>query len=150
MNAVVVYDSKYGNTERIAQVIGEALGEDAKVIRADSPGVQIADADLVIVGCPTNGGRPTPAVVAFLDAIPDGALKNAKTAGFDTRLTSRFAKIFGYAAPKIAERLVAKGGVEIATPEGFLVQGTKGPIAPGELERAKAWGLSLKERIGKC
>jgi len=48
-------------------------------------------------------------------------------------------KLFGYAAEPIAKRLGRKGGELAVTPEGFLVEGTEGPLKEGELERAAAW-----------
>ena len=63
MNALVVYDSQYGNTERIAQAIADTLGEfgEARAVRLD-PGqpVESQGVDMFIVGCPTQGWRPTP------------------------------------------------------------------------------------------
>jgi len=149
MKTIIVYDSKYGNTEKVAQAIASALMGDTEVVRAGLAKDHLSGVDLLVVGCPTNGGRPTQDMAAFLDAIPEKALQGVRAAAFDTRLTSRFAKIFGYAAPKIAGSLAAKGGAMIAEPEGFQVKGTKGPLAEGELERAAAWGRALMDKSGK-
>jgi hypothetical protein len=50
---------------------------------------------------------------------------------------------FGYAAPRIAQSLERSGGHLLAPPAGFVVEGIKGPIREGELERAAAWAKGL-------
>jgi len=144
MKAWIVYDSVWGNTERVARSIGEAVGREARVFpvaEADPAGA--ATVDLLVVASPTQGGRPTAATQGFLDALRPASLGKVRVAAFDTRIPMRFAKLFGYAAGKIAACLVAKGGNQVAAPEGFLVRGRKGPLADGELERAAAWGKKL-------
>jgi flavodoxin I len=148
MKALIVYDSVYGNTEKIAGTIAEAItptGE-VKVIRAgEASPSELESLDLLIVGSPTHGGRPTPAVQEFLNKVAQQSLKDIKVAAFDTRTTSKLAKIFGNAAGRIARQLTKKGGVLIASPEGFFVTGTKGPLKEGELERAADWAKRLLE-----
>jgi flavodoxin len=147
MKVLVVYDSRYGNTEQVARAIAEALdGTAVRVGQANAATVK--DYELLIVGSPTQGGRPTPAVKQFVDSFPAGALSNVGVAAFDTRVPAKgFLKVLfgviGYAAGKIAAPLRAKGGTLVAPPEGFLVKGTEGPLADGELERAGAWGKKL-------
>ncbi|MFP4346315.1 MAG: flavodoxin family protein [Anaerolineales bacterium] len=103
MKVLVVYDSTYGHTQKIAQAMGEAI--DAQVRRVD--GVQPADlegCDLLILGSPTHGGFPTEGIHELSKTAP--SLEGAKVAAFDTR-TKR--TIFGYAAPKIARNLEKSG-----------------------------------------
>ena len=156
MRALVVYDSVFGNTEQIARAIGSALGStgDVQVLRVGSvqPG-QLAGLDLLVVGSPTRGFRPTPALTSWLKGIPAGSLQGVRVAAFDTRISMddpkvpgilRFmVKLFGYAAQPIAGRLEKKGGVLAAPPEGFIVTASEGPLREGELERAAAWARQL-------
>ncbi len=137
MRALVVYDSSYGHTEKIAQAIGEAI--DGRVLWVgDVKPADLLGFDLLIVGSPTHGGFPTPEIDRLLKALP--ALKDFKVAAFDTR-TKR--SIFGYAAPRIARHLEQRGGGLQAPPEGFLVLGTRGPLVEGELARAAGWAKGL-------
>jgi len=53
--------------------------------------------------------------------------------------------VFGYAAGRIANNLKKKGGILIASPEGFFVTGGQGPLKEGELERAAAWAKGILE-----
>jgi flavodoxin len=146
MKTLIVYDSQYGNTEQVARAIADALGGTAVRVGQANAAV-VKDYELLVAGSPTQGGRPTPALKAFLQAIPAGALKDVKVAAFDTRIPSQGSNVFlkillsviGYAAGKIDGLLRAKGGTQVAAPEGFLVNGKEGPLADGELERAGAW-----------
>ena len=141
MKALVVYDSQHGNTEAIARAVaGAAPRGTARVVRVgDVKAAELSKVDVLAVGSPTLGGRPTPAVQAFLDAIPAGSLAKVRVAAFDTRMSIFIAKLFGWAADRIATGLKAKGGLPAAKPEGFIVKGREGPLADGERERAAVW-----------
>ena len=157
MNILIIYDSFFGNTEKIAFAMRDALQGSATVqcirIHEVVP-EKLNDIDLLIVGSPTRGFRPTKPIVQFLDKLPADILKNVKVAAFDTRIdvakvNSRFlhfmVRIFGYAAQPIAGRLSRKGGTMGASPEGFIVKESEGPLKDGELERAYKWA---KEQAG--
>ncbi len=143
MKALVVYESKYGNTEKIAGAIAGSILGDVKVMRSAEAGTALAGIDLLIVGAPTHGGKPMPEMQMFLDHLPESSLKGVKTAAFDTRLKWKFLGRFGFAAGAIAAVLQAKGGSQIVPPEGFVVKRSKGPLMDGELERAAEWGRTI-------
>jgi flavodoxin len=144
MKTLVVYDSLYGNTEQIAKAIGGAVEGEVNVVKVGEADAAGLDAyDLIIVGSPTQGGRHTKAMQAFLDIVPADALKSKKVAAFDTRAKAKWVKIFGYAAPRIAGALKDKGGDLLAPGEAFLVKATRGPLVDGEVERAAAWVKAL-------
>lgn len=138
MKVLVVYDSQYGNTEKIAVAIGDAI-PGARVLHASEADPELESVDLLIVGSPTHGGRPMGAVQTFLRKAPASAIEGINVAAFDTRFASGFAKIFGYAAVRIANTLKGKGGSLLVDLEGFIVEATKGPLKEGELERAAGW-----------
>jgi flavodoxin len=141
-----VYDSIYGNTEKVARAIAEAVrpGAECEDVRADEADVStLRSVDLLIVGSPTHGGRPTAAMKGFLDRVPANGLANIPVTAFDTRMTIFIARLFGYAAGRIAASLKRKGGLLSAAPVGFIVEGREGPLRAGELERAAAWGAGL-------
>jgi flavodoxin I len=146
MKALIVYDSVYGNTEKIAKAIAEAItpSNEVKVLRAgEANPSELASTDLLIVGSPTHGGRPTPAVQDLLNKVPK--LQGINVAAFDTRIPTKLVKVFGYAAGRIARNLKGKGGTLIASPEGFFVTASKGPLKEGELERAAGWAKGILE-----
>jgi flavodoxin len=151
MNTLIIYDSFFGNTEKIAQAIGNSLGskENVETLRvSEVKPEQLIGLELLIVGSPTRAFRPTKAIMGFLNKIPLNGLKGIKVAAFDTRIStvdvnSRFlnvlVKLFGYAAKPIAYKLEKKGGSLVIPPEGFLVKASEGPLKDGELERAADW-----------
>jgi flavodoxin len=161
MEVLVVYDSFFGNTERIAQSIGNALGrlEDVGILRVgDVRREQLAGLKLLIVGSPTRAFSPSPAIKKFLKNIPQNGLKGVKVAAFDTRIIDEeidsavfilriMVNIFGYAAKPISGRLVKKGGQFIVPPEGFFVQEMEGPLKEGELERASDWARQIMAKF---
>jgi flavodoxin len=156
MKAMVVYDSVFGNTGKVAQAIGEALGaaEEVKVVQVvDIKPGDVVGLTLLVVGSPTRQFSPTGAITGFVKGIPKDGLVGVKVAAFDTRFPEAqieevrilgfFVKIFGYAAKPIANRLEKKGGVLAVPPEGFYVGDTEGPLLEGELARAGEWGKRI-------
>lgn len=159
MNALVIYDSLYGNTEKIAQAVAAALGpaEDAGLLRVgDVKPEHLAGLTLLVVGSPTQRFSATPAVTGLLKELPAGSLKGVRVAAFDTRFPQRviaktpalafFVKLWGrsaWGATHIARGLTQKGGELAAPPEGFYVDGTEGPLLDGELERAAGWARQI-------
>jgi len=144
MKTLVVFESVYGNTEKIARAIGSGVSDDVKVLRSgDVSPNDLESLDLFIVGAPTHGGRPAPAMKDFLNQLPASAAKDIDVATFDTRSSTKWVGIFGYAAGKIAKSLEKMGGNLLINPEGFFVKGTEGPLKDGEIERATAWAKEL-------
>ena len=156
MKILLVYDSLYGNTEVIAQIIKHTLEQSGEVEIAKVGAVtpeQLKGNQLLVVGSPTQQFRPTEAMRNFLNAIPPDGLNGLRVAAFDTRLTQAdidkhrvlafFVRIYGYAAGRIARQLRNKGGDLVVPAEGFLVEGMKGPLVQGEVERAETWAKKL-------
>lgn len=152
MNVTIVFDSVFGNTAAIAREMAAAL-EPANAVRllpvADASGLTAAGIDLLIVGSPTRGFRPTPAIDEFSGSLVSG--HGHRAAVFDTRLDAEeihpaplrwVINAGGYAAQRIAQDL-ERHGFTIADSAGFLVTGTEGPLKAGEVERAREWALSL-------
>jgi len=149
MNALVVYDSQYGNTERIAQVIADTLGEfgAARAVGLDpGQGVELGGVGMFIVGCPTQGWKPTPTIQSFLEEVSSEELRSLAVACFDTRF--RLPRLMtGSAARVMARTLQEKGVSLLLPPESFFVKGTQGPLRDGELDRAAAWARMLIKEV---
>ena len=156
LKVLIVYDSVYGNTAKIAEALIEGVGGqgESKIFKAQEAAVtDLENIDLLLVGSPTHGGTFTEPVKNYLNAIPEGGLLGIQAAAFDTSFSKEtqgaFMKIiigiFGFAAPKIAENLSAKGASVLAV-ESFIVLDTEGPLQEGEIERSKKWARAM---IGK-
>ena len=137
MKALVIYDSTYGNTEKIARAIGEAIGGQVYLVSEVNPAI-LNGFDSLFIGSPTHGGWFTEGIRDLLIASP--ALEGVSVAVFDTRTKK---SLFGFAAPRIARSLEKNGGKLAAPPEGFIVLGTQGPLLDGELERAAKWAIDI-------
>ncbi len=144
MKTLVVFDSTYGNTEKVAQTVGEALHCPVRRV-GDIQAADLADLDLFIAGSPTHGGWFTPDFQNWLKARPD--LKGIQVAAFDTRTISKIgAFLFGFAAPRLARSLEQNGATLLVPPEGFIVLDMKGPLKEGELERAAVWATNCLQK----
>ena len=144
MKTLIIYDSLFGNTEKIAQAIGGAFTGEVKLRRVgEVTPAALKGLDLLIVGSPTQAGRATPGIQGFIDEMPKDGLKGINVSAYDTRISGRFVALLGYAGGRIAGKLKNKGGNLVSPPEGFIVTGREGPLKEGELERAAAWGRQL-------
>jgi len=145
MKALVVYDSVYGNTKKIAEIVAAELVKGIKVISvSDFKSKDLAGIDLLVVGSPILAFRPSEKTGKFLASLSAGQLKGVKAAAFDTRMPIFFS---GDAAKKIAAALKQAGAEIIAEPRGFIVKGRKGPLANDALSKAKDWAASIRLKI---
>jgi len=150
MKALIVYDSMFGNTEKIAQSIHDSLAESVNVEilhMSKLNSKELNGLDLVIVGSPTHRCKPSESVNVFLNNIPRGALKGISIASFDTRyhMSKWLLWLAGSATKRIARKLKSKKGNLALEPESFIVTGREGPLEDGELERASLWAKTIIE-----
>ncbi|MDX6302551.1 MAG: hypothetical protein QOF53_3765 [Nocardioidaceae bacterium] len=162
MKALMVYESMFGNTEKVARAVAAGLAESLEVEVHEvstAPEQVIGLVDLIVVGAPTHAfslSRPS----TRADALAKGATRGQRDLGvrewltglrgrshselmaaFDTR-AERVRRLPGSAAHKAA-KLARHRGFELAGVESFYVSDIAGPLLPGELERATAWGREL-------
>ena len=111
MNVLVLFDTQYGNTGKIAHAIGDAFPSTAsvRVQNVRQGGLPpLEHVDFLIVGGPTQRQRMTTGLGVTLRAIPRRSLKDVEAAAFDTRYRMS-ALLTGSAAERIA-RLLKKAG----------------------------------------
>jgi flavodoxin len=155
MKSIVIYASHYGNTQEIAEAIGDALRASGptQVCSIDAVPVPLPDQiDLVVMGGPTESHGLPEDLKRYLDRLEPGALHDKAVAVFDTRLNWPH-WLSGSASAELAKRLDILGTWLIAPPESFLVSSgtgkvTKPMLRPGELERAVEWAKSLTRLMG--
>jgi flavodoxin len=148
LKAFIVYDSAFGNTKAVAEAVaGELEGLDAAAVPVDDFNAgELAAGDLLVVGSPINGWRPTPKVTALLSGLGKDRLTGVRAAAFDTRVRMF---IHGDAAKKITHALRSGGADIISEPMPFYVGGTKGPLRSGEIEKAGSWAKTLLTSLGR-
>ncbi len=161
MKILVIYDSFFGNTQKVADAITEALtpSHEVSAIKVDAANVdQLPKADLIFVGSPTRAFSPSQNMTAFLKTIPAQSLANVKVAVFDTRiapedikpkLVGLAIKLAGYADKKIISQLKTSGATVIQPGEGFVVAESEGPLKEGELARAANWAKAVVASASK-
>ena len=167
--ALVVYESVFGNAATIAHAIADGLAhylEAAVVTVAEAATVVSPDVRLLVVGGPTHAfGMPREAtregaIKDYGADIPDTGAglhewldtvqlpQHANAAAYDTRVDHpRLITRFDHAA-RTEEKLLRGLGATLAAPaEHFHVVDTKGPLADGEEERARLWGMAIAEIV---
>ncbi len=142
MKALVIFDSNFGNTQKIAEAIAEELKTQAVPVLKVSIS-ELVGLELIVVGSPINAWRPSERMGKFLANLKEGQLKGIKAAAFDTRV-----KLFihGDAAKKIAKALENAGAEIIVEPQAFFVKGREGPLLDGEIEKASQWAKSVRTK----
>lgn len=153
MQTVVIYDTKFGNTEKIARAIARGASELGTVRVMD--GGRVAQPlterpDLLLIGGPTQKRAMSPGLRDVVDTLARGSLQDVPTASFDTRYRGS-TWLMGSAAGEAAKRLHKAGARLVTTAESFFI-GRGGPLErqtlePGELERAEAWGRAVGATI---
>jgi hypothetical protein len=170
--AVVVYESMFGNTRKVAEAIARGLaefGEPGEVValpvsRADA--AALARFDLIVVGGPTHmhtlsrpfsrrmaariAEKPGSGVTLEWNSGAPGLREwfarlgrlDARCAAFDTR-GAGLATFTGRAAKRIHRELRRHGARPVQRPRSF-VMGAHNVLAAGELRRAEAWGAELR------
>lgn len=141
MEIVIVYASEYGNTERLARVMGEAVaaGNEVRVVSvADATDLEGDDIDLLVVGAPTQIHGLRSLAKPFLATLPARHFRDVAAAAFDTKLPGAAWKT-GAASKGIAERLQAAGCRLVHPAQSFIVEEVEGPLSAGEEEHAASW-----------
>jgi hypothetical protein len=166
MRSLVVYESSFGNTQRIARTVADALAADGEVelVSVDDGLPPLDELDLLVVGAPTHvhglsnrlsrkgaleqqgrrDGDVGIGVRGWIEQLPLAA--RLPVAVFDTR-AHKAELLVGSAAQGIAKRLRRRGYKLAVPPESFFVEGTPGPLEDGELERAEQWGKALASEV---
>ncbi|TDU83374.1 hypothetical protein EV138_5838 [Kribbella voronezhensis] len=160
VRALVVYESMFGNTERVAAAVRDGLERvvDTELIRVDRcPADLPADVRLLVVGGPTHalsmsrastradatsqGDVVMPAATGireWIEALEAGKERTV-VATFDTRIT-KVRRLPGSAAKAAAKALRKQGFKAITDPSSFYVDESVGPVSDAELARAREWG----------
>ena len=163
--ALVVYESMWGNSERVARAVADGVREvmPVSVVEATKAPTDLADTDLVIAGGPTHAfsmsrvstrrdarsqGAPLGSVESgvreWLESLPSE--RGRWFAAFDTRVT-KVRHLPGSAARSAARASRRHGFTGAVDPESFYVLDVDGPLADGELERAHLWGHAVAASV---
>ena len=158
MKGIVIYDTSYGNTKKIAETVAETLKESGIEVNLfyvkDVKKLSAKDYSFLIIGSPTKFGTMSLTVRFFLGKVKSEEWINKSFATFDTENPenierSRIEKKEWSAAEKIAEKLREKKMKQLLPVLKALVLGQKGPLVKGEVERTKDYAKQLANKLKK-
>ena len=154
---LLIYDSVFGNTLKIANEIVNQLRIEHKVplLRHvnDLTPEDITNADLILFGSPTRAFRPSVPMMTLLKHVGK-SLASKKVTCFDTRIDTstiqskflhQMVRWFGYANDYFVKQFKRFGALLITEPAYFFVKDSAGPLA----EMALSQAIEFAERIAK-
>jgi flavodoxin len=150
--AIIVYESKYGNTKLAAEKIAEGIKKVSGVEVALNEVKELVpsrlyDFDAVVVGSPNHIGSATRNIGALVNKLADLKLDGKLIAFFDTCAEQDYQKVV-----KKLEKMISQKApnIKLFTPGLSLrVVGMKGPISQEELNKCELFGSQLAEKIKK-
>nr|MDO8133842.1 flavodoxin domain-containing protein [Candidatus Njordarchaeum guaymaensis] len=156
VSVLVAFDTKYGNTKRVAEAIAEGL-KTAREIKATVLNIKDVDAktiptfDAFLVGSPAHFGGPTGTAKGFIERMGKLKLEGKCIAVFDTYITNPRGSDFEKAVRKLEEHIRKKApSLTIVSPGlSIRVSGMKGPIADGELPKCQEFGKRFAAQLRK-
>jgi menaquinone-dependent protoporphyrinogen IX oxidase len=146
----VVYDTKHGNTKRVAEKIVEGLrgieGIDTSMGDVENVDInRVTGYDALLIGGPAHFGGPTRTINRFIDKLGSRKLEAKWVAVFDTYMKDDFEK----AVKKMETRIIEKlPGLQLIRP-GLSIQvtGMKGPLVEGELPKCVEFGKNIATQL---
>jgi flavorubredoxin len=145
VKALVVYDSVFGNTEKVAKALAAGLesgGVHVDVVKVDVVNFdELSGVDLLCVGSPVHAWNASKPVNEFLERLKSAeGLTGKKAFAFDTKMKSRLA---GSAGGKIEAKLKHLGLTIAKHSESAVVEGREGPLEESAEGRFKQIGAEL-------
>lgn len=167
MTVIVIYESMFGNTRRVAESIADGISSPSAVTCESVASINadlLPAADLVVIGAPTDAwslSRPLTRKTAADQTTRRSGLQletNAQRGGvrewlesepylplrvaiFDTRRNVPFV-FSGHAYCEIVKLLIDRDIDLVDAPNSFFVD-SGNHLMPGEVERARSWGHYL-------
>jgi menaquinone-dependent protoporphyrinogen IX oxidase len=156
MKGIIVYDTSYGNTKKIAETIAETLKESGIEVDLfyvkDVKKLSAKDYDFFVLGSPTKFGTMSFAIKFFLGKVKSEEWMNKPFAAFDTENPenierARIENKEWSAAEKIAQKLREKKMNQLLPVLKALVLDQKGPLVEGEVDRTKDYARELAIKL---
>jgi flavodoxin len=150
---VVLYDTMFGNTEKIGASIArglESAGVETRCVPvARARPEELADYDLIVVGAPTQKFTASKPMKDFIGRLgTTTGLAGKKFYAFDTKLPSRFS---GSAAKYIEAKLLQLGMDPAAERSSAIGRGSDFRLDEGEEDRfvrvGEMLGTTLKGQL---
>ncbi len=155
---IIIYDSKTGNTEKMAKAVVEGAtsvkGVDVELHKVGTrfPVSSLDKTDAVVLGSPTNYGNPTPDVREFLTAVAD--LKKSGRLSLKNKIGGVFGS-YGWDGGWVTDSLAATMktlGIDVIPPIVSAVDqmGAMGAhISEENLNRCRELGKAVATKLTK-
>ena len=148
--AIIVYESLYGNTKRVAQAIKDGMEQAGDIECSIKKTSEIhtnnlLGYDAILFGCPNHNQEPARNILKFIDRAAIIDLNGKIGAAFDTYTGGNS----GIAVTKLEAIIREKlSGMEL-TIDGFsaLVEDRRGPLANEEIPRATEFGALVGRKL---
>jgi flavorubredoxin len=150
-HGIVIFDSKFGNTEKIARSLTGGLrmaGMDTVCVNTnDIRPESLKDYDFIAIGAPTQMFTASKPMKDFLLKLAGvQGLKGKCGFAFDTKFASRLSG----SASKYIEKTLKELGMEIVRPrQSAIVDKTEGPLEGGEVESFERIGFDIGTSLTK-
>ena len=153
MKALIVYDSVFGNTAKVAMSMEAAIKSkcEVKAVQASAFSSDLLQGCThLFIGSPTRSFQPTALIKRLIVKLSKKELENIQVCVFDTRMDvekvdvkilTLFTGWFGYANDTMQRKLKRKTASRVIPDSGYLVKESEGPLEDGELERAATWAV---------
>ena len=149
MKVLIVFDTKHGNTQRVADLIADGIksveGNETEVVNVkdfDLSGDKTYD--LILIGSPNHVGSHVKNIKKFIKNLSSANVKASSFAAFDTYMSKDFEKAVKKMEKQISENFpnstMALHGLSIK------VGGMKGPIVEEDLSKCKEYGINLAKK----
>jgi len=149
MKALIVFDTKHGNTQKVAELIADGInsvqGNETEVNNVKAVDLNEEKSyDLIVIGSPNHVGSHVKTIKKFIKNLPSAALKFNSFAAFDTYMGKDFEK----AVKKMEKQLNEKFPASTMALPGLSIKvgGMKGPIVEEDLSKCKEYGIKLAKK----
>ncbi len=150
-SGIVVFDTQFGNTAKIAKSIAAGLNWAGVVVEcvgaSEVRPEALKEYDLIVIGAPTQKFTASKPMKDFIDRLESvGGLAGKSFYAFDTKLPSRFS---GSAAKYIESKLEHMGLRPAGTRSSAIGRGSVFTLDDGEEKRFEQIGLELGTYLTK-
>ncbi|MFW9957086.1 MAG: flavodoxin family protein [Candidatus Odinarchaeota archaeon] len=146
---IIVYESVYGNTKKIAETISKGINENAELesiikktgeIHTDD----LCNYDAILFGCPNHDQEPARNLLKFLDRASIVHLEGKIGAVFDTYTGGNKDVAAKKLETKVREKML---GIKLIGRLSSKVNGRKGPLANDEEQKALEFGIQFGQKL---
>jgi flavodoxin len=149
-NTIIIYESVYGNTKKVAEAIAKGVREigdvECKVTKTyEIHTDDLTDYDIILFGCPNHNQEPARNMIKFIERAAIVNLEGKRGAAFDTYTGGNK----GIALSKL-EQFIQKhldGFVLNLKGLSIEVMDRKGPLVDGAINESQEYGRKIVKML---